>query len=51
MHQNEEVRFGFFDGQMNVVGASGRIGAALTELLSRHPDVVSVTACSRRDAF
>lgn len=50
MHQKEEVRFGSFAGQMNVVvvGASGGIGAALTGFLSAHPDVASVTACSRR---
>ncbi|MGI9435057.1 MAG: SDR family NAD(P)-dependent oxidoreductase [Geminicoccaceae bacterium] len=52
MDRNEEVSFGSFRGQMNVVvvGASGGIGAGMTEVLSGHPDVASVTACSRRGA-
>ncbi len=53
MHQKEEVRLGSFESQMNVVvvGASGGIGAALTDVLSAHPHVAGVTACSRREAF
>lgn len=51
MRENEEVGFDSFDSSLNVVviGASGGIGAALTEVLAEHPHVESVTACSRRD--